>query len=35
MVIVAANNGMPHHPGWYFIQPEGHLLADVEIDGKR
>ena len=35
MVIVAANNGMPHQPGWYFIQPEGHPLADVEIDGKR
>jgi hypothetical protein len=35
MVIVAVNNGMPHHPGWYFIQPEGHPLADVEIDGKR
>ena len=32
MVVVAANSGLPAHPGWYFnLKADPH--ADVEVEG--
>ena len=33
MIVVAANAGMPSHPGWYF-NLAGHPHATVEVDGR-